>query len=124
MSQPTHDDADIAFVVHEGLEIVFVVQPCELLAQSEFVFFTYPRKRYGSEKSTWQVEAKNVEATETFRRVQAEKHALDTRGALLAPQFRALEEGRAALEGDRREGETTRYFVFLQQHGYSSEAMH
>lgn len=42
---------------------------------------------------------------EACRRAEAEKSALDTRATLLAPQFRALDEGRAALEGARRDGE-------------------
>lgn len=45
-----------------------------------------------------------AEATETRRRVEAEKYALDTKAALLAPQFQVLKEERAALEEARREG--------------------
>lgn len=46
---------------------------------------------------------------EACRRAEAEKSALDTRATLLAPQFRALDEGRAALEGARRDGELNAY---------------
>lgn len=49
--------------------------------------------------------SQKAEANETRRRVEAEKSALDIRASMLAPQLRAVEEGRATLEGLRREGE-------------------
>lgn len=51
-----------------------------------------------------QAVALKAEVTEARRRLEAEKTALDTRTALLAPQFLGLEEARAAVESARREG--------------------
>lgn len=48
--------------------------------------------------------AKKAEAEEAFRRIEAEKSALETTASMLAPQLRSLEEGRATLQGLRREG--------------------
>lgn len=63
-----------------------------------FFFFlrTEPRDQAASVKA---------QATEACRRVDAEKSALETRAALLAPQFLSLEGGKADLENARREGD-------------------
>lgn len=64
----------------------------------------------------WQAAALKAEATEACRRLEAEKAALDTRVALLAPQFLGLEEGRSAVESIRREGNGGGLWPLLQQH--------
>lgn len=47
-----------------------------------------------------------AEAEDARRRVDAERGAMEIRAAMLAPELRALEEGRVALEGYQREGLT------------------
>ena len=53
-----------------------------------------------------QAAAARGEADEARQRVEAERGALEIKAAMLAPELRALEEGRAALEGLQREGLT------------------
>lgn len=51
-----------------------------------------------------QAESARAEMAAYRSKLDAEKAALDTRTALLAPHFRALEEGRSLLESSRRQG--------------------
>lgn len=61
-----------------------------------------PCTRWLAEQAT----AARAEADEARRRVEAERGAMEIRAAMLAPELRALEEGRAAVEGYQREGLT------------------
>lgn len=63
-----------------------------------------------------QAEAARSEVAASRNRVEAERSALDSRAALLAPQFRALEEGRSLLEDARREGWNL-FSVFPEERG-------
>lgn len=60
-----------------------------------------------------QATAARAEADDARRRVEAERGAMEIRAATLAPEVRALEESRAALEGLQRGGTAVLLFVLL-----------
>ncbi|CAM9693051.1 unnamed protein product, partial [Hapterophycus canaliculatus] len=61
------------------------------------------RAEAAGQTSTAEAASQKREANEMRQRFEAEKSALDLRTSMLAPHLMALEEGRATLEGLRRE---------------------